>query len=71
MTLPAATDAATSFLSRRETARLRAADAIQEAQLRQAAQINKHRRPANMTGTDQEAATAGAMTDAAAASLPL
>jgi hypothetical protein len=52
LTLPAATDAATSFLSRRETARLRAADAIQEAQLRQAAQINQHRRPANMTVGD-------------------
>jgi len=52
LTLPAATDAATSFLSRRETARLRAADAIQEAQLRQAAQINKHRRPANLTVGD-------------------
>ena len=48
LTLPSTTDSATSFLSRRETARLRAADAIQEAQLRQAAQINKHRRPANM-----------------------
>ena len=49
LSLPTACDPATSFLSRRETARLRAADAIQEAQLRQAAQINKHRRPADMT----------------------
>jgi hypothetical protein len=50
---PPPADAAGTFVASREAARLRASDAIMQALLRQAVQIDKHRRAANLKVGDQ------------------